>query len=901
MLSRTRRNRHLSSTTAFGFLVLLSCLTPAARGETLYNGIELPAVWPPRLTVLPDALPTPPYLAAPPDVLPIDVGRQLFVDDFLIQETTLQRRFHRPVYHPANPVLAPDREWEQVDGLPMAMPYSGGVWFDPADRKFKAWYMGGYNRHLCYAASNDGVHWVKPALDVVKGTNIALAGGATESNTVWLDLDAKDPKRRCKFFTQRGGAIGNMTYRASPDGIHDWTGELWQSGRCGDRTTVFYNPFRRKWVFSVRESYPPGQRGRAKRYWEVDDVNDPAAVAWPAQDRVPLWVTADRGLDAPDVEIGIAPQLYQLDCVAYESVMLGLFAIFRGYFHADTGEGRLVYPGRPKHNDVCVGFSRDGFHWQRPDHRPFLPISDRKGDWNWGNVQPTGGGVLVVGDYLYIYCSGRAGEARGKGNPLRSDADGSMGLAVLRRDGFASMDDGSAEGTLTTRKVRFQGKHLFVNADATAGELRAEVLDADGHVIAPFTRDNCVPVKANGTLEAVAWKGADDLSAVVGRAVRFRFFVKNGSLYAFWVSPDTRGASGGFVGAGGPGVTSSRDTAGAEALAGSLPPLADGGADHAVRDDGRGSAEVTLDASHSTSRRGAIKTFEWRARGERLATGPNPTVRLPVGRNDLTLTVTDDGGAGHAGVRVTVLPREDPVPPRDRLVLWLRADALTDLKDGSPVAAWPDSAHNGLDPFQPDPAKRPVWKAGAVNGLPAVRFDGADDVLRTRYYRDLLSTSYQASVFAVFRPAGEVGNRGLVSADFTALYTTRDHGGGLAYADAFQTAGGKTEWLNVNPSKPGAVRPNEWAVGAVVRAGPGPGQTRLLVNGVRNDDGTAVPYHGVNTERGFIGCLRGETGCWKGDIAEVLIYGEALSEADVRAVQRYLGRKYGLRGTEDGK
>ena len=44
------------------------------------------------------------------------------------------------------------------------------------------------------------------------------------------------------------------------------------------------------------------------------------------------------------------------------------------------------------------------------------------------------------------------------------------------------------------------------------------------------------------------------------------------------------------------------------------------------------------------------------------------------------------------------------------------------------------------------------------------------------------------------------------------------------------------------------------------------------------------------------GCLRGESGCWKGDIAEILIYAEALSEANQRAVQRYLSRKYGLGG-----
>src|SRR5207249_2773255 len=63
---------------------------PAPR-ETLYNGIELPSPWPPKVTALPRDPVTPPYLKSPPKVIPIDVGRQLFVDDFLIEETTLKR------------------------------------------------------------------------------------------------------------------------------------------------------------------------------------------------------------------------------------------------------------------------------------------------------------------------------------------------------------------------------------------------------------------------------------------------------------------------------------------------------------------------------------------------------------------------------------------------------------------------------------------------------------------------------------------------------------------------------------------------------------------------------------------------------------------------------------------
>src|SRR5947207_1469728 len=72
-------------------------------GETLYNGIRLPAEWPLRLRQLPANPVTPPYLTAPPEVVPIDLGRQLLVDDFLIENTTLTRTYHRPRPHAANP------------------------------------------------------------------------------------------------------------------------------------------------------------------------------------------------------------------------------------------------------------------------------------------------------------------------------------------------------------------------------------------------------------------------------------------------------------------------------------------------------------------------------------------------------------------------------------------------------------------------------------------------------------------------------------------------------------------------------------------------------------------------------------------------------------------------------
>jgi hypothetical protein len=85
----------------------------SSDGELLYNGIRLPAVWPPKGSNATLHLPSgTPYLKNPPAVVPIDVGRQLFVDDFLIEQNSLKREFHLPEYHPGGPVIRPDQPWE---------------------------------------------------------------------------------------------------------------------------------------------------------------------------------------------------------------------------------------------------------------------------------------------------------------------------------------------------------------------------------------------------------------------------------------------------------------------------------------------------------------------------------------------------------------------------------------------------------------------------------------------------------------------------------------------------------------------------------------------------------------------------------------------------------------------
>lgn len=520
--------------------------------ETLYNGIVLPQPWPPRRRQLSATGARPPYLVSPPDVIDIDVGRQLFVDDFLIEESSLHRAIHAAAYHPGNPVLEPERPWEIADPYSVmtktpasaaAMVYSDGVFFDPAERIFKMWYMAGYQQHTALAVSTDGITWTRRDAHVIPGTNI-VRKHRRDSNTVWLDLADRDPSARYKMaWTDLEGA-GQLRLSTSPDGVR-WV-DRGNAGPAADRTTCFYNPFRQRWCFSLRHDDKTLKRMRT--YVERPEF---ASARWNAEDPV-AWAAADTR-DHVQAGSNVTPELYNLDAVAYESVMLGLFAIYRG-----------EQSDREKPNDLCVAFSRDGFHWSRPTHDAFIPVSNRQGDWNWANVQSAGGVCVVAGERLHFYVSGRAG-IPGTSMPGRC----STGLATLRRDGFVSLTDAwpanatrpilRHRSTVITRPVRFSGSHAFINADI-AGAIRVEMLDREGNPISGFEADRCSPITGNNVKHAVRWNSGTSIARLAGSTVRFKFVLDRAHLYAFWVSPSARGESRGYLAAGGPGYAGVLDS-----------------------------------------------------------------------------------------------------------------------------------------------------------------------------------------------------------------------------------------------------------------------------------------------------------------------------------------------------
>ena len=436
-------------------------------------------MWPPRGRDPDSSEPMEvPYLRLPPEIIPIDVGRQLFVDDFLIQETTLTRTFHRPEKFPGNPVFKAETPRELAgaieDGVAQKASVNtghGGLFYEPREKTFKLFYNAGWRGPLAVATSGDLVHWTRPDLGLA-GDNCLLAAGQcwtgpalTSSggdNCVWLDTAAHDPAERIKFLTCWVHVPPKK--RGFAHTLHVSDGRTWSDGRftgaADDYCSFFFNPFRDVWASSIKRG---GPRGRCR--YSSENRGFLAGADW---SRAVYWTNADR-LDPPEPAggypgAGEPTQLYSLSAVAYESVMLGMHMILRGPHNDACRRG-----GFPKLSDLHLGFSRDGFHWDRPDRRPFIAAARVEGTWDRGYVHTATGVVVVLDDRLvFPYCA-FSGVAPDGSRGMYTGA--SVGIATLRRDGFASMD---GPGSLTTRPLCFGGRHLFVNF---TGRLRVEVLD----------------------------------------------------------------------------------------------------------------------------------------------------------------------------------------------------------------------------------------------------------------------------------------------------------------------------------------------------------------------------------------------------------------------------------------
>ena len=462
-------------------------------------------------------------------VLQFGDRKQLLVDDHVIAgKHLLARRLGRPVKaNGGRPVIIDDTPWEDF-GVPIV----GSVLRE--DGRFRIWYRaagsGQDSATYCYAESRDGVRWVKPRLGLVEfdgsRANSIYQIGRPQAYCPFRDPNEKDPRHKYKSAVGAGRGYGATTALAySPDGLrwsyYDQGRPI--TGRAADTINqVLWDPYARVYRLYTRTDYGTGG-GQGEIRGTRDMVNSQVDL----RSRPGDWTTVREwclGRENGRRDYEWTRQIYSLNGWIYEGIQFGLI-------------WSLERPGGSEEMDFFLATARRDDPWNLEwvyGDQPFLPRGP-EGSFDAKWIQPAPN-VVTWKDRHWFYYVGRPLSHSGQGN---SPAPTGIGLATVPLDRFVSLTASRRMGWAVTRPFRVEGSDLGVNLAAPNGELAVEVLDAEGEPIPGFSRGESLVLRQVDELRAkVRWKSRQDLSQLLGRVVKLRFWLRQGSLYAFRIRGD---------------------------------------------------------------------------------------------------------------------------------------------------------------------------------------------------------------------------------------------------------------------------------------------------------------------------------------------------------------------------
>ncbi len=452
----------------------------------------------------------------------------------------------------------PDRKRQQVAKRP--------GWLEGAGEGF-ALVQG----PLCYAESDDGIAWRKPALGQVRFK------GSTENNALDLphtvvsgaavirdDADP-DPGRRYKlvyqFFPDQTdppipeyGRQPSIACAVSADGL---------------KWTVTAIPFVNRFVehcsfirhdgrYIVHSQVFPGNAWGGGVYTEGGAAGGRSGIAHETHDfdRWPeywQWAfalpepadPAERGTGVgggrpragfPQVHLGVGAASFGNVCVG----VYGLWHDSTNFADISGDLGLVVSNDGVRFREVAAGPGRPFIH---RDDSPATPVEGR----SLNTILCQGNGILNVGDETRIYHS-RWRNAGQKVEDVAALYYAEIALATLPRDRWGSLglNPGVKTGSLCSAPVVMpeRGAEILLNADGAAG-MRVELLDDRCEPLPGFAGADAGRTAAAGGLDcAVTWPRGD-LAALAGRPVRVAVRLQKPAdgteprVYAITVRPPT--------------------------------------------------------------------------------------------------------------------------------------------------------------------------------------------------------------------------------------------------------------------------------------------------------------------------------------------------------------------------
>lgn len=224
-------------------------------------------------------------------------------------------------------------------------------------------------------------------------------------------------------------------------------------------------------------------------------------------------------------------------------------------------------------------------------------------------------------------------------------------------------------------------------------------------------------------------------------------------------------------------------------------------------------------------------------------------------------------------------------------VTWFKADALKNLANGASVAVWPDASGQGNNAALVAPANSPTFAAAAINGLPAVHFDAA---LKTQMSlkRPVQDDFTIVCVFQSAQGTGPGGRwydgAGLIDGDVEGA--KKDFG--VSLSGAGQVMAGTGDW-DTSVLSDGGYNDGKPHVATFVRV-KSTGTLTLYVDGLVSGTARAGTQSQTDPPRLVLGSTQTNINYFTGDLADVEIYGTALTDAERQALETGLKAKYGI-------
>ena len=480
--------------------------------------------------------------AAPPGRVHLATGQhQLFLDDYLVGSLyRVKRRVNQPVKYEGNPVVFAEKPWEKHPGPDWnpaeteAIQIRSAPCWDPQEQVWKMWYHS--SSGALFARSKDGIRWEKPSLGKrefqgSKDNNLVLVKGAPEAfvQHVLLDPDGT-PERRYKGF------IGSRDRHpvVSADG-YVFTKLDVPVIPSQDESHLNYDEIEKRFIATVKHRGPFGRSVFLSLSKDFEKWTEPELIFHAdAYDQLLGERRVQEHLANPRLRLMTVNQpehynteIYNMPVFPYEGIYIGLPNFFESSGHSPNRNQEGV-------NSVKLSTSRDPSlrRWVKVgDRGSFIPVSEVGGRaFDTGQVLAASR-PQVHGDELWFYYTGINHRFQ-TDDPYR----GAIHLAKLKRDRFAYFGSDDKGGFVETRALSFDGRRLFVNADASDGELRVEVVNERGRqVLEGWSRDRCRPIQGDHLAAEVKWTGQGDLSSMIGKRIRFRFRLYNARLFSFWV------------------------------------------------------------------------------------------------------------------------------------------------------------------------------------------------------------------------------------------------------------------------------------------------------------------------------------------------------------------------------